>query len=56
MNSVLNKNLFLIKEKIGMFKASNNYDIYDATNNELVMVCREPNLGFFHKNVSLYRL
>jgi uncharacterized protein YxjI len=49
MNPVLNKNLFLVKEKVGMFKASNNYDIYDAANNSLIMICREPNLGFFTK-------
>ena len=29
MNPILEKNLFLFKEHIGMFKASNNYDIYD---------------------------
>jgi len=49
MNPILNKNLFLIKEHVGMFKASNNYDIYDPENNQLILNCRENNLGFFTK-------
>lgn len=49
MNPILNKNLFLVKEHVGMFKAANNYDIFDPENNELIMVTREPNLGFFTK-------
>lgn len=49
MNAILNKNLFLIKEKIGIFKASNNYDIFDPQNNATLLICREPNLGFFTK-------
>jgi len=47
--AVLNKNLFLIKEHIGMFKASNNFDIFDLENGKMIMTCREPNLGFFTK-------
>ena len=49
MNAILNKNLFLIKEKIGIFKASNNYDIFDPQNNATLLICREPDLGFFTK-------
>lgn len=49
MNPLLNKNLFLVKEHVGMFKAANNYDIFDPQNNELIMTTREPNLGFFTK-------
>jgi len=49
MNPILNHNLFLIKEHIGMFKAANNYDIYDPATNEIIMNCRENNLGFFTK-------
>ena len=26
---VLNRNLFLVKEHTGLFKAANNYDVYD---------------------------
>jgi uncharacterized protein YxjI len=49
MNPILNKNLFLVKEHVGMFKASNNYDIYDPQNNQLILNCRENNLGIFTK-------
>jgi uncharacterized protein YxjI len=49
MNPIFNQNIFLVKEQIGMFKAANNYDIFNPENNELVLTCREPNLGFFTK-------
>ena len=49
MNTILNKNLFLIKEKVGIFKASNNYDVFDPENNKNILICREPNLSFFTK-------
>ena len=49
MNSILNKNVFLVKEHVGMFKAANNFDIYDPENNQKLMTCREDNLGFFTK-------
>ena len=49
MNPVLNRNLFFVKEHVGMFKSSNNYDIYDPENQQMIMSCREPNLGFFTK-------
>ncbi|OXA77526.1 Uncharacterized protein YxjI [Flavobacterium aquidurense] len=49
MNPILNQNLFLVKEHIGMFKAANNYDIYNPESNQLIMNCRENNLGFFTK-------
>lgn len=32
-----------------MFKAANNYDIHDPENQEIIMNCREENLGFFTK-------
>jgi uncharacterized protein YxjI len=48
MNSILNNNVFLVKEQIGIFKASNNYDIYDPASGNMLMKCRE-NLGFFTK-------
>ena len=47
--SVINKNEFLVKEHVGMFKAANNFDIYDLASNQMIMQCREPNLGFFTK-------
>jgi len=46
MHEVLNKNVFLVKEHVGMFKAANNYDIYDPATNEIIMECREEKLGF----------
>ncbi len=49
MNSILNRNLFFVKEHVGMFKAANNYDILDPDNQEIIMNCREENLGFFTK-------
>ena len=49
MNPILNRNLFLVKEKLGIFKASNNYDIFDPENNKNILICREPNLGIFTK-------
>ena len=49
MNPILNQNLFLVKEHVGMFKAANNYDIYDPESNQIIMNCRENNLGFFTK-------
>lgn len=32
-----------------MFKAANNYDIYHPETNQIIMNCRENNLGFFTK-------
>lgn len=46
MNPILNQNLFFIKEHVGMFKAANNFDIYNLENQEIMMTCREENLGF----------
>ncbi|MGV3509451.1 MAG: LURP-one-related/scramblase family protein [Sphingobacteriaceae bacterium] len=49
MNPILNKNLFLVKEHRGIFKAANSYDIIDPENQQTVMLCREPDLGIFTK-------
>jgi len=49
MNPVLNKKLFLVKEHVGVFKAVNNYDVYDPNTEQMLMSCREENLGFFTK-------
>lgn len=45
MHPVLSRNLFLVKEHVGFFKASSNYDIFDPGTGEQLMICREPNLG-----------
>ena len=44
MRDVLNKNLFLVKEHVGMFKAANNYDVHDPKDGEIIMHCREEHL------------
>ncbi len=49
MADVINRNLFLVKEHVGLFKAANNYDIYDPETGEMIMECREDNLGLFTK-------
>ncbi|WP_064603952.1 phospholipid scramblase-related protein [Photobacterium sp. J15] len=49
MSDVINNNLFLVKEHVGMFKAANNFDIYDPSTGDVIMECREPSLGFFTK-------
>ncbi len=49
MNSILHRNLYFVKEHIGMFKAANNFDIYDPDSGGEIMRCREENLGLFTK-------
>jgi uncharacterized protein YxjI len=49
MNSVLNKNTFFVKEHTAIFKAASNFDIYDPETKQIVLNCREENLGFFTK-------
>lgn len=49
MHEVLNKNLFLVKEHVGMFKAANNYDIHDPQTGAIIMECREERLGMCTK-------
>lgn len=49
MNPLLNKNIFFVKEHVGFFKASSNFDIYDPQTQQVVMECREERLGFFTK-------
>lgn len=51
MHPVLNKNLFLVKEHVGMFKAANNYDIYNPETGEIIFECREDRLGIFSKKI-----
>ena len=49
MHPALNRNLFLVKEHRGIFKAANNFDIYDPQTNEQILHCREDRLGVFTK-------
>ena len=49
MHESLNRNVFLVKEHVGMFKAANNYDICDPETGDVIMLCREENLGALTK-------
>jgi uncharacterized protein YxjI len=49
MNASLNLNLFFVKEHVRVFKASNFFDIIDPATGQIVLHCRENNLGFFTK-------
>jgi uncharacterized protein YxjI len=49
MHSILKRNLYFVKEHIGMFKAANNFDILNPDNQEIIMTCREDKLGGFTK-------
>jgi len=49
MHPVLRQNTFFVKEHVGIFKAANNYDILDPQTKQIIMECREPNLGFISK-------
>lgn len=48
MHPTLSRNLFLVKEKVGLLKASNNYDIFDPATGQKIMECRE-NIGLITK-------
>ena len=49
MSAVLDRNLFFVREHVGMFKAANNYDILDPDTGEEIIHCREDNLGIITK-------
>ena len=49
MRDELNRNIYLIKEHVGLFKAANNYDVYDPETGQMIMHCREDNLGILTK-------
>lgn len=49
MHEVLSRNVYLVKEHVGMFKAANNYDIYDPDTGTVIMECREERLGILTK-------
>lgn len=38
---------FLVKEHVGLFKAVNNFDVFDLYGGEEVLECREERLGIF---------
>lgn len=49
MNATLNRNTFFVKEHTAIFKAASNFDIYDPETKQIILNCREENLGFFTK-------
>jgi uncharacterized protein YxjI len=49
MHATLSSNQFFVKEHTGIFKASNNFDIFDPSTNQKTLECREPNLGIITK-------
>ena len=49
MNDILNLNTLVVKEHTGVFKAANEYDIYDPNTKSIVLNCREDDLGFLTK-------
>ena len=49
MHATLQNNLFLVKEHVGLFRASNNYDIFSPVSGQKILECREPNLGLITK-------
>jgi uncharacterized protein YxjI len=49
MHPILGRELYFVKEHVGVFKAANNYDIYDPDNKQMLMTCREKNLSGFTK-------
>ncbi len=49
MHSLLNRNVYFVKQQLGLFKAERSYDIYDPESKELILICREKGLSFFTK-------
>lgn len=49
MHPALSRNVFLVKEAVRLFKASNEFDIIDPESRAVALHCREPNLGGFTK-------
>ena len=45
----LYRNLYLVKEHVGLFKAANNFDIFDPESGQTILECREDNLGILTK-------
>ena len=49
MHPILNRNLYFVKEHVGLFKAANNYDVVDPQTGQELLHCREDNLGIITK-------
>ena len=49
MHEALNRNLFGVKEHVGLFRAASNFDVLCPETGEALLFCREPHLGFWTK-------
>ena len=49
MTDILDRNVYFVREHVGMFKAAKNFDILDPATGEEILHCREPHLGGFTK-------
>ena len=49
LQNILSRQAYFIKEHTGIFKAANNYDVFDAASGEPLLECREEDLGIFTK-------
>ena len=49
MHPSLKRNLYLVRERLGILQAASNYDIVDPESFETVLECREERLGPFAK-------
>jgi uncharacterized protein YxjI len=49
MHPALSRNVYLVKQHVGFFKASASFDIIDPASSNKVLECREEKLGFFTK-------
>lgn len=48
-HDIFSRQAFFIKEHTGIFKAANNYDVFDDISGEPLLECREEELGMFTK-------
>ena len=49
-SSALDLNHFLVKEHVGMFKAANNYDIFDPNSGETILHCERTSWAFLQSS------
>lgn len=49
MHGTLARDVFFVKEHVGIFKAANEFDILDPATGRAILHCREPHLGGFSK-------
>lgn len=54
MHPALNRNAYLIKEHIGMFKATSAYDVFDPATGEQIIECREERVGFVNQFIRVF--